>query len=271
MNTYRYTLPLCLLIVISGFPKVLEAQEDLQVNSGGKIRIPDTTLLNTLWKNARNAKDTSLLELYTQDAVKVVSADSTISGPSEILKYYAPQEMISSVLTLSSTEANTKRGIRYEINAIKAKNTPVVIQLVIYEKLGERELRAFEYDEARPLLNPESVPGEVSDQLNKRREQWMAYCNAHDVPGLVYDLYSHNTLYYNHRPLVKGRQALVREYAYMNNEEYRLNLKPTQVAFVNDTTVFEIGQCEGSYNGKYILIWKKEEDGVWRIFIDSNV
>jgi ketosteroid isomerase-like protein len=41
--------------------------------------------------------------------------------------------------------------------------------------------------------------------------------------------------------------------------------------FVNDNLVYEIGQCKGTYKGKYILVWKKESDGVWRVFIDSNI
>ena len=227
--------------------------------------------LDRLWKYARNAKDSSLLELYTKEAVKVISADEIVTGREAILEHYGPKEAISQVHAMFSTDANIHRGISYATTAVITENAPTRIQLVIYEKSGEQKLRAFEYDADQPIEISKSDSEEIIRQLRERRAQWMAYCNAHDVPGLIYDLYSHNTLYFNHRPLVKGRKALVQEYAYMNNEQYKLELIPSFLSVVNDSTVFEIGQCEGSYNGKYILIWKKEDDGVWRIFIDSNV
>jgi hypothetical protein len=40
---------------------------------------------------------------------------------------------------------------------------------------------------------------------------------------------------------------------------------------VNQELVFEIGQGSGSYNGNYLLVWKKGEDDVWRILLDSNI
>lgn len=271
MITKKLFRTLIALMLIWSFSPALVAQEDPEAASTLKFATQDSSLVNILWRDARNAKDSSLLDLYAQDAIKVISEDMILTGPDEIHEHYSSQATIKYVDNPFSTEANKYRGITYAVNFYKPENAAVIVQLVIYEKEGDTELRAFEYDAARPILNPENIPDEVNEQLKERRKQWMAYCNAHDVPGLVYDLYSHNTMYFNHRPLVKGREALVREYAYMNNEQYSLTLLPRHMTFVNDNTVFEIGQCEGSYNGKYILIWKKEEDGVWRIFIDSNV
>ena len=268
---YRSLVLVINLAYILGFVPTLFAQDDPRANNIQTIGLTDSTLLNTQWKNSLNARDSSLMNYYTPDAVKIISFDSILTGPEAIYQHYTSLAHINYIRTPYTIEANEHRGISYEINIYKPKNDRIYIQLVIYEKVGDKKLRAFEYDAARPILNMENIPKEISEELKERREQWMAYCNAHDVPGLIYDLYSDNTLYYNHRPVVKGRKALVQEYAYMNNEQYSLSLKSRHLTFVNDTTVFEIGQCEGSYNGKYILIWKKEEDGVWRIFIDSNV
>ena len=249
----------------------MEAQEDDSKDSQVRIVSKDSSVLSTLWKNARNAKDSSLLELYTQDAIKIDSNDSIWTGPAEIFGHYRSQSEISFVLTAHSIDANIYRGISYEINLYKPKDAPVIAQLVIYETRDNQKIRAFEYEATRPILNPEGIPEEISKQLKDRRDQWMAYCNAHQVEDLVNDLYSEHTMYFNHRPLVKGRTALIKEYSYMNSEQYELTLVPKYQAFVNDSTVFEIGQCKGSYNGKYILIWKKEDDGQWRIFVDSNI
>jgi hypothetical protein len=53
----------------------------------------------------------------------------------------------------------------------------------------------------------------------------------------------------------------VEEYSYMDNENYALSLQPTIVDLINENTIFEVGQCSGTYNGKCFLDWKKGPDG----------
>ena len=110
-----------------------------------------------------------------------------------------------------------------------------------------------------------------NEGIAERRALWIRLCNEHNAEKLVTQLYSENALYFNHKPLVKGTDDLVKEYGYMNYPDYSLTLDPLAVETVADDLIFEIGQCSGSYQGKYILIWKKEPDGIWRIFFDSNV
>jgi hypothetical protein len=57
----------------------------------------------------------------------------------------------------------------------------------------------------------------------------------------------------------------------MEREQYHLTLTPIFIEPVSATMVYEIGQCSGSYGGKYILIWQREQDGKWRILLDSNI
>ena len=42
------------------------------------------------------------------------------------------------------------------------------------------------------------------------------------------------------------------------------------VDVVLEVTVLEIGHGSKSFNGKYVLVWKKTEAG-WQILMDSNV
>lgn len=107
-------------------------------------------------------------------------------------------------------------------------------------------------------------------EINKRRKEWMELCNAHNASTLVNEMYAKEALYYNHKPLIRGREALAKEYSYMNREKYHLRLNPQTVTPVNEKLVFEIGQCSGSYRGKYIIIWGKEK-GSWNILFDSNI
>ena len=262
---------LLLLIPLFGYHYVIEAQEDRPEGATEKVVSSDSTILNSLWKNARNARDSSLMNYYSPGAVKIISKDLILNGPEEIFDHYEKLEDVVQISSAYSIDANKDRGITYHLNHYGTIDSKYYVQLVIYQKHGDHKLRAFEFEtEVIKSIGNEST-GTIAEQITKRREKWMGYCNAHQVKELVNDLYSEHTMYYNHRPVVQGRAALIREYGYMNREQYKLSLEPRFMIYANATTVFEIGQCKGSYNGKYILIWKKEADGQWRIFIDSNV
>lgn len=108
-------------------------------------------------------------------------------------------------------------------------------------------------------------------EIDKRREEWVQLCNAHNAAALINELYTEQTMYYNHRPLVVGRPGLIQNYQYMNRENYSLNLTPLKTEQISDDIVLEIGQCSGSYGGKYIIVWKKNRAGKWEVFLDSNI
>ena len=161
--------------------------------------------------------------------------------------------------------ANKKRGLIYEMSEIMDASDNKYKQILIWKDTDSLRHQAFEH--IAPI-----GPSDVDlTEIEKRRNQWMELCNAHDSENLINEMYSENTLYYNHKPMVVGREELVKEYSYMNNAAYKLSLKPIIVEVVNENCVFEIGQCEGSYNGKYIIVWRNDFAGKWEVFIDSNI
>ena len=109
------------------------------------------------------------------------------------------------------------------------------------------------------------------DVIKKQRAEWIRLCNAHDANTLIETLYTENTMYYNKGRLLTGRVDLVTEYEYMNNPQYNLTLNPILIEPVSETVVYEMGQCKGSYNGKYLLVWQKNSNGVWKVLFDSNI
>lgn len=270
MTSIKSIGALFLLLLVYGISCSATLRKGLPGNYHAEVMCQDTTALLRKWQAAINSRDSILMAFYTPQAVKV-SEDSIWTGPAEIYDHYLKQDEIGSISRIFSVNANKSRGIEYEMISFGSSDTNLLSQLVIYEQHGDRMLRTFEFTSSHSKRLTDDTAADIWLQLNKRRNEWMAYCNAHQVSELVNDLYSMNTLYFNHRPLVKGRMALVSEYGYMSREQYSLTLEPLFVHVVNETTVFEIGQCKGSYNGKYVLIWKKEEDGQWRIFVDSNV
>lgn len=221
------------------------------------------------WVGAINNNNTNTLEkMYASNAIKVISEDSIINSSSQIAKYYEiHKNKITSIESLFNVEANKGRHINYELVKYKTESLKEYIQLVIWRLEDKKVIREFEFTEMSSL-------GAIKVDTNEivvRRKLWIELCNANNSENLVKQLYSPNAIYFNHKPIVKGIEDLIREYDYMNNKAYTLNLQPLKLEVVNADFVYEIGQCNGSYNGKYVLIWKKQSDGNWNIYIDSNI
>lgn len=84
------------------------------------------------------------------------------------------------------------------------------------------------------------------------------------------ELYTTDAIYYNRGRVLQGHDQLSSEYGYMNDPSYRVELHPEHIEIVFDDIIYEIGLCFGSYNLPYILVWKKHEEGDWKIYLDSN-
>lgn len=221
------------------------------------------------WRTDINSHNTiSIKNYYDSAAIKIISTDSIIEHSTPIANYYTSHKgKITSIESIFSIEANKERRINYDLVRFKTDDQKEFIGIVIWRMENEKIIREFECTEESTIES-----GNVdTTKIAERRKLWMEHCNAHNAQALVTQLYSSNTIYYNHKPIVKGTADLIKEYSYMNNKNYRLNLQPLIVKAVNASFAFEIGQCSGSYNGKYILIWKIDSDGSWKIFIDSNI
>lgn len=205
----------------------------------------------------------SLATLYTNNAVKVRSTGEVFEITDAIEHYYSKKEVsITSIQTLYKTQANTVYD--YEIGTFTLENGDPYKHVVIWNK-AKSQKREFEF-----ISKAENnIP--IDPQIEARRNQWIALCNAHDATALVSELYATNTVYFNHKPVVVGVDAVVKEYSYMNNPQYSLSLTPLYLEMVTPTLAFEIGQCSGSYNGKYVIIWQQDSYGIWKVLVDSNI
>lgn len=221
------------------------------------------------WVDAVNNNTIHALEkIYASNAVMVVSVDSIIENSSQIANYYGLKKYkIIAIESLFNVEASKGRGIKYELIRYKTEDLKEYIQIIIWRSENGKVIREFEFTERS---NPEAKEVDI-DRIADRRELWVELCNANNAENLIKQLYTANPIYFNHKPLVKGLEDLNKEYSYMNNDNYKLNLQPIKLEVVNTDFAFEIGQCSGSYNGKYILVWKKQADGNWKIHIDSNI
>jgi ribosomal protein S18 len=257
---------LCVLLFIScnQNKKEKQQQSDNELKTVVKTTT-DSISANQKWMQAINNKDIKLLSsLYTENA-KVLSANGVdLASRDEILELVPNSDfVVKSVSITKRIEANDSYD--YEIGSFINKDDGLAKHLIIWNTSNNEYKRELEFitetDESNVNL----------EQIDKQRAHWMALCNAHNAKSLIENLYSENTMYYNRGRLLIGRNDLVKEYEYMNNEQYKLTLNPILVEPVSETIVYEFGQCEGSYNGKYILVWHKNSQGIWQVLFDSNI
>lgn len=200
---------------------------------------------------------------YSNKSVKIFEDGFFIEEPESIKNYNSKNPLyFDSLVSIYSIEAND--DFIYEISSFKSERH-LYKQMLITE--SDTHKRAFEFIVKAQATNSNQLLG----QIDLRRDQWIEYCNGHDARILVTELYSDNALYFNHKPVIAHRDSLIKEYNYMNSQKYSLRMDPLHVEIVRSDLVFEIGQCSGSYNGKYILIWKKDGSREWNILVDSNI
>ncbi|MDR7127885.1 ketosteroid isomerase-like protein [Algoriphagus sp. 4150] len=247
-----------------------------QPNKGENVSNSKTEIVRTKkvpdyivdWANAINNSDIHTIEKnYASNAIKIVSEDGIIESSLQIAKYYEiEREKITSIESLFNVEASKDKRINYELIRYETEGLKEYVQIVIWRLENGQAIREFEFTERS---GPEAVKVDTN-AIADRRKLWIDLCNANNSENLVKQLYSPNTIYFNHKPIVKGLENLIKEYDYMNNN-YTLNLQPMKLEVVNANVAYEIGQCSGSYNGKYILVWQRQSDGNWKIHIDSNI
>lgn len=203
---------------------------------------------------------------YTEDAISIQETGKVVQGAISI------EEMnrLKGIFNLQDRStfgiiANRDSSYYYEMGHFKLINGEKYGYVRVWVvSSGGRQVE-LEFSARQSDFSPALV------EIDKRRQEWIQLCNAHNAAALINELYAENTMYYNHKPLVVGRPGLIQDYQYMNRESYSLNLTPVKTEQVNDRIVLEIGQCNGSYNGKYIIIWKKSDLGKWEVFLDSNI
>lgn len=217
------------------------------------------------WSNSLRSVE-SLQDAYVSRAIHINEQGEVLNGSESISNYWVEKgiEVVSADL-IFETNAVYRDNLIYKIGSIKTIDESEYFHLLIEEVGNSTSQRKLEF-----ISEKGSTDIDLSI-IDQRRVEWIEYCNSHDAEGLVENLYTENAVYYNHRPVITGREALTQTYQYMNSPRYSLNLTPLHVEVVNESIIFEIGQCDGSYNGKYILVWQKDEDGSWSILMDSNI
>ena len=224
----------------------------------------DGSKSNSKWMNAINNKDLdALASLYTQDVYGLSTNGVEFSSRDSLISIVEKNTfVVKDVRTISRVAANNK--FDYEIGSFKNANDQLMKYVAIWVTSQNTERRTLEFIAETDGNKVDLI------EIDAQRAEWIRLCNAHNAKNLINKVYTKNTMYYNHRPMVVGRENLIPLYSYMNNPNYELTLHPISVEAVSETLVLEIGQCKGSYGGKYILIWQKTTEG-WQVLFDANL
>ncbi|MBT8272432.1 MAG: DUF4440 domain-containing protein [Bacteroidia bacterium] len=200
------------------------------------------------------------------DHVIGVSSNGIIKGKEAMKAHFL--ELIENEGALLNSKRHFRisvmENLDYEIGSFQTENGSGFAYLAIIEKKNGLEKRNFE------VLYKVSSTNEIPKEITQAREKWIELCNLHNATNLVQELYTDDAIYFNRGRLLIGHDQLSQEYAYMNSPSYKLHLEPKHVEMVTDDIAFEIGQCSGSYPLPYMLVWKKQADGSWKIYLDSN-
>ncbi|MGH1387836.1 YybH family protein [Kordia sp.] len=259
----------CIILLSIGCKQQANKEKNVTNSKTKKVQSEKISDYSINWVEAINNNNIPAIEkMYASNAVKVISADNILETSSQIANYYGiKKNTITEIESLFKIEASKNKHINYELIKYKTEDQKEYIQIVIWKLENRQVIREFEFTEKRSLEAKKVDINEIAD----RRKLWIKLCNANNAENLVKQLYSDSTIYFNHKPIVKGIKDLIKEYNYMNNDKYSLHLQPIKLEVVNANFAYEIGQCSGSYKGKYILVWKKQSDGNWKIYIDSNI
>lgn len=184
----------------------------------------------------------------------------------QIRSHQVRYQDLASLQTHQRVLAREELGYHYEIGSFTNARGLEFKHLLILKQQGDTLRRELEF-----IARAAPTDSTIRHAIDQRRTEWMQLCNAHNAAELVKKLYSTSAIYYNHKPLVTGHQAITEAYQYMNSEKYALTLTPIVVELVTNKLAYEIGQCSGSYGGKYMLVWQKDKAGQWSIVMDSNI
>lgn len=219
-------------------------------------------ILSSLLVNAQTSGEiqSDFFKHLKSDAI--ILTDSGLIRDSLKVKKYAAKFKGSTYK--NDFSIHVRSTLDFEIGELKIKSDIYTVMFLKTKDVNANATVEF------LTIYKKSKSGSDYSEIDTAREKWMKLCNSHQASKLVEQLYESNAYYYNKGRVLQGSEALAAEYSYMNSSSYSLTLTPKHIVSVTPDIVYEIGQCSGSYPLPYMLLWKKQKDGTWKILMDSN-
>lgn len=231
---------------------------------------------NKKWLKAANKKESSIVidNLYFnkacifypkgEEGIKVYEKfnEPFVSLAEHLVK-------IKKIKTLHAVE--NKIGNFLEIATIKSKNKNNFSSITAWHK-DQGKLRKEVH-----LVYPISIDyfksaksGIYDSNIDQARKLWVDFSNSHRPTKLLKVLYTKDALYFNQGVLYKGAKEIDEKYSYMSNKNWKIKLYADKVLQISKDKALEIGHYVSNGKGHYIIVWKKDTEGNWKVEFDFN-
>ena len=223
------------------------------------------------WVHYVNKGSKRVEKLYVKQSL-LYSQEKDVFGKTAIKQHILQQKEffshIKSVESYKLFEHSERKVLDIGTIKISGTDTSVVDSLhyvIAWRKVGNDWLREMDV-----FLPTAKTPADVKT-LDSLRAEWIRYANMKISHALASALFTHSGLYLNNSELSKGQAAITKRFEFIKNPGFNINLKAEKILPVDDETVVDIGNwITTAYVGYYLIIWKKETNGDWKISLYFN-
>lgn len=155
----------------------------------------------------------------------------------------------------------------YDIGFYKDWDQQVYVYLIAWNKkegTWKKEFEAIHSFDEDPKFTLDK------EGIDNARNLWVQRSNNHDHRSLIEQSYTSDAIYFNNGKVDRGTEEIVSRYAYMSRPNWKIKLTPIKTFAVKEDLIYEIGQYKSNGIGHYIILWKKETNGLWKVSLDFN-
>ncbi len=112
----------------------------------------------------------------------------------------------------------------------------------------------------------------IENEIEKARRKWELKAGTHDTVEIVKEMYMENGGYFGQEQLRVGHKELIEAFnSPFSDVNNNFKLEADYINVVSNKTVYEIGRYStGQFNGNYIFVWQKDENGNWKVGLDYD-
>jgi ketosteroid isomerase-like protein len=224
----------------------------------------DIDLINKEWLVAVNKKE-DIKKFYKENVVLYLN-NEFCQGDHTIEDFYCSH--LNTHLTKFHVEYRTllpeNEDMVYETGYFSTTSMETFQYLAIWSKTSGTWLRELE------AVSIKKNNLEIGNGIADARNLWIEYANKNSAIALAQKTYTEDFLYFNRGNKYRGYDNLAEIYSYMNDKDFHVTLNQDINVMIQEDLSFEIGTWTSEGKGKYIIIWKKQENGEWKILLDSN-
>jgi hypothetical protein len=231
----------------------------------------DFAKMRAKWIYTVSKKVKKLPPLYLKQAM-MVKPDENIFGQDAIRMYVAdhPREFkkYSSSESLQLFKHSDRKVLDVGYLNIEDDLKNVVdrkLYVVAWRKIDDTWLRELD------IILPSDNAQFGDDELADVRSTWVKYANGNDPAAMVSTLFLPDAVYLNNSQASTGHLAITGRLDFIKNPAFSINLKNEKFIKVDDSTAIDIGNwLTSEFVGYYLILWKVDEAGEWKISLYFN-